>query len=73
DGGLPPAMLKFQAFDWRTEEWVPAAETAAAIRAAAKANIPHVGVYPVLPEEGELPEGILKGAPPPGSESHTEP
>jgi len=30
-------------------------------------------VYPVLPEEGELPEGILKGAPPPGSERYTEP
>jgi len=73
EGGLPPAMLKFQAFDWRTGEWVPAAETAAGIRAAAEAMVPHVGVYPVLPDEGELPDGILKGASPPGSEGHVKP
>ncbi len=73
DGGLPPAMLKFQAFDWRTGEWVPAAETAAAIRAAAEAKVPNLGVYPVLPDEGELPEGILKGTSPPGSEGHAKP
>jgi hypothetical protein len=66
-------MLKFQAFDWRTGEWVPAAEILAAIRAAAEAKIPNVGVYPVLPEEGELPEVILKGTSPPGSEGHAKP
>jgi len=73
EGGLPPAMLKFQTFDWRTEEWVPAAETAAEIRAAAEAKVPHIGVYPVLPDEGELPDGILGGMPPPGSEGHVKP
>jgi hypothetical protein len=66
-------MLKFQAFDWRTGEWVPAAETAAVIRAAAEAKVPHVGVYPVLPDEGELPEGILQGTAPPGSEGNAKP
>jgi len=71
--GPPPVMLKFQAYDWMKKEWVPPSETAAAIGAAGEANIPHVGVYPVLPEEGELPEGILKGAPPPGSERNAEP
>ena len=73
EGGLPPAMLKCQTFDWRTEEWVPAAETAAEIRAAAEAKVPHIGVYPVLPDEGELPDGILGGMPPPGSEGHVKP
>jgi len=73
EGGLPPVMLKFQAYDWKKKEWVPPSETAAGIRAAAEAKVPHVGVYPVLPEEGELPAGILKGAPPPGSERNAEP
>lgn len=73
DGGLPPVMLKYQAYDWKKKEWVPPSETAAGIRAAAEANVPHVGVYPVLPDEGELPEGILKGVPPPGSERNAEP
>lgn len=73
EGGLPPVMLKFQVYDWKKKEWVPPSETAAGIRAAVESNVPHVGVYPVLPEEGELPEGILKGAPPPGSERYTEP
>ncbi len=73
EGGLPPVMLKFQAYDWKKKEWVPPSETAAGIRAAVEANIPHIGVYPVLPEEGELPEGILKGARPPGSERYEEP
>jgi hypothetical protein len=35
-------------------------------------NIPHMGVYPVLPDEGELPEGILKGIAPP-SERNAKP
>jgi biofilm PGA synthesis lipoprotein PgaB len=73
DGGLPPVMLKFQAYDWEKEEWVPPGEIAAGIRAAAEANVHHVGVYPVLPEEGDLPEGILKGIPIPGSERYAEP
>jgi hypothetical protein len=73
EGGLPPVMLKFQTYDWKKKEWVPPSETAAEIRAAAEAMVPHVGVYPVLPEEGDLPEGILKGTLPPGSERHVEP
>ena len=72
EGGLPPVMLKFQAYDWEKEEWVPPGEIAAGIRAAAEANVPHVGVYPVLPEEGDLPEGILKGTPLPRSEGNAE-
>jgi biofilm PGA synthesis lipoprotein PgaB len=64
EGGLPPVMLKFQAYDWSEEEWVPPGEISAGIRAAIEENIPHVGVYPVLPEEGDLPEGVLKGIPP---------
>jgi biofilm PGA synthesis lipoprotein PgaB len=63
EGGLVPVMLKFQAYDWEEEEWIPAGETSGEIRAAMEENIFHVGVYPVLPEEGELPEGILKGIP----------
>jgi len=72
-GGLPPVMLKFQLYDWKKKEWVPPSETATEIRAAVEANVPHVAVYPVLPEEGELPKGILKGVPPPVSEGHAKP
>jgi len=66
-------MLKFQAYDWRKEEWVPPEEVAAWIRAALEECIPHVGVYPVLPDEGALPTGILKGNPLPGSERDANP
>jgi len=72
EGGLPPVMLKFQAYDWEEEEWVPPGEISAGIRAALEENIPHVGVYPVLPEEGDLPEGVLKGIPLP-SERNAKP
>lgn len=72
EGGLPPVMLKFQAYDWEKEEWVPPGEISAGIRAALEENIPHIGVYPVLPEEGDLPEGVLKGIPPP-SERNAKP
>jgi biofilm PGA synthesis lipoprotein PgaB len=73
EGGLPPVMLKFQAYDWKKKEWVPPCETAAEIGAANEANVPHVGVYPVMPGEGDLPEGILQGARLPGSERYAEP
>jgi hypothetical protein len=63
EAGLVPVMLKFQAYDWKEEKWIPAGEISGEIRAAMEENIFHVGVYPVLPEEGELPEGILKGTP----------
>jgi hypothetical protein len=65
-------MLKFQAYDWEEEEWIPAGEVSDGIRAAMEENIFHVGVYPVLPEEGDLPAGILKGIPP-GSERNANP
>ena len=64
EGGIVPVMLKFQAYDWEEEEWIPPGETSEGIRAAMEENIFHVGVYPVLPEEGALHEGILKGVPP---------
>src|SRR4030042_4020009 len=56
----PPAvMLKLQAYDWAEEEWVPAEELAAMARGARRALAENLGVYPVLPEEGDIPEGIL--------------
>jgi hypothetical protein len=66
-------MFKFQAYDWRKEEWVLPEEVAAGIRAAVEESIPHIGVYPVLPEEGNLPRGVLLGNPPSGSEWETKP
>jgi biofilm PGA synthesis lipoprotein PgaB len=72
-GGIPPVMFKFQAYDWRKEEWVLPEEVAAGIRAAVEESIPHVGVYPVLPEEGNLPRGVLLGSPPPDSEWDAKP
>lgn len=72
-GGIPPVMFKFQAYDWRKEEWVVPEEVAAGIRAAVEESIPNVGVYPVLPEEGNLPRGVLLGKPPPDSEWEAKP
>jgi len=72
-GGLSPVMFKFQGYDWEEEEWVPPEEIEAGVRAAIEGNIPHLGVYPVLPEEGNLPEGILTGNPLPRSERDAKP
>jgi biofilm PGA synthesis lipoprotein PgaB len=55
----PPVMFKFQAYDWSEEKWVPAEELAAMARGARRALAENLGVYPVLPEEGDIPEGIL--------------
>lgn len=55
----PPVMLKFQAYDWGKEMWVPAAELAAMVKGARRAMTVDLGVYPVLPDEGDIPPGLL--------------
>lgn len=58
----PPAMLKFQAYDWGAREWVPGGELSAEVRAARDAMITNIGVYPVVPVEGDFPDGLLGGS-----------
>jgi biofilm PGA synthesis lipoprotein PgaB len=67
-GDLAPnsrlVMLKLQAYDWTEETWVPAEELAAMAGGARRALAENLGVYPVLPEEGDIPVGILGGSTP---------
>jgi biofilm PGA synthesis lipoprotein PgaB len=75
-GGPAPnshlVMLKLQAYDWEEETWVPAEELAAMARGARRALAENLGVYPVLPEEGDFPAGIL-GGPVPSAASERYP
>jgi hypothetical protein len=57
-------MLKLQAYDWTEETWVPAEELAAMAGGARRALAENLGVYPVLPKEGDIPVGILGGSTP---------
>jgi biofilm PGA synthesis lipoprotein PgaB len=61
-GESPPVMFKLQAYDWMKEEWVPPEELAKMAAGARRATILDLGVYPVLPEEGNIPRGLLGGA-----------
>jgi biofilm PGA synthesis lipoprotein PgaB len=63
----PPAMFKFQAYDWAEEEWVPPEELAGLVAAARRAMAQDLGVYPVLPDEGDIPRGLLGEPVRPGS------
>lgn len=55
----PPVMLKFQAYDWAREEWVPAEELEEMVAGARRAMAVDLGLYPVLPAGGNLPDGLL--------------
>ncbi len=63
----PPAMFKFQAYDWEEEEWVPPEELTGMVTGARRAMVLDLGVYPVLPDEGNIPNGLLGEAVRPGS------
>jgi biofilm PGA synthesis lipoprotein PgaB len=63
----PPVMFKFQAYDWAEEEWVSPEELAGLVAAARRAMVLDLGVYPVLPDEGNIPKGLLGEAVRPGS------
>ncbi len=67
-----PVLHKFQTFDWAEEEWVPAAELSAMVRGARRAGAVNFGLYPVPPEEGDLPDGLL-GPPLPARSSERYP
>ncbi len=73
----PPVMLKFQAYDWKGEEWVPGGELLEMVREARKAMMVNIGVYPVTPAAGDIPDGLLGGPrrPPaaPPSKPHADP
>jgi biofilm PGA synthesis lipoprotein PgaB len=63
----PPVMFKLQAYDWEEEEWVPPEELSGMVSAARRAMVLDLGVYPVLPDEGNIPIGLLGEAVRPGS------
>ena len=63
----PPVMFKLQAYDWEEEEWVPPEELNGIVAAARRAMMLDLGVYPVLPDEGNIPKGLLGEAVKPGS------
>lgn len=61
----PPVMLKFQAYDWKEEEWIPAEELIEQVAGARRVLTMDLGVYPVPPEGGEIPDGLMGGPPSP--------
>src|SRR5512134_3625185 len=63
----PPVMFKLQAYDWEEEEWVPSEELMGMVAGARRAMMRDLGIYPVLPDEGNLPKGLLGDAVKPGS------
>ena len=63
----PPVMFKLQAYDWEEEEWVPPEELNGIVAAARRAMMLDLGVYPVLPDEGNIPKGLLGEAVKPGT------
>lgn len=63
----PPVMFKLQAYDWEEEEWVPPEELSGMVAGARRAMVLDLGVYPVLPDEGNIPRGMLGEAVRPGS------
>jgi len=60
----PPLLLRLQAYDWSAEQWVPARALAAEARAVRRAGPLGVGLYPLEPEQGEIPARLLEGLPP---------
>ncbi len=63
----PPVMFKLQAYDWVEEDWVPPEELSGMVAAARRAMVLNLGVYPVLPDEGNIPKGLLGEGVRPGS------
>lgn len=57
-----PVMFKLQAYDWSEERWVPSTQLSALAAEARRAGIVHLGVYPVIAGEGDLPERLLEAA-----------
>jgi len=57
----PPVLFKLQAYDWSEESWVPVQELRDQVRGARRAMATDLGIYPVLPEEGPVPRGLLGG------------
>ncbi len=73
EGWPPPVMLKFQAYDWSGESWVPGDELAAMVRAAREAMIVDLGVYPVIAGKDDIPDGLLGGTVRPRASSKRQP
>jgi biofilm PGA synthesis lipoprotein PgaB len=63
-GGPPPVMFKLQTYDWSTRRWVPAKELRHLASEVRRTGIVHLGVYPVLPDDGHIPDRLLEIAPP---------
>jgi biofilm PGA synthesis lipoprotein PgaB len=57
---LAPILIKLQAYDWDAKDWVPAKELMGSIAQASRAGATHLGVYPVTPDQGDLPNGLFE-------------
>ncbi len=69
----PPILFKLQAYDWEEEAWIPGATLLGMARAARAAGIRQLGVYPILPSEGDLPTDLLRAPPQAPAKGRTKP
>jgi biofilm PGA synthesis lipoprotein PgaB len=63
-GEPAPFLIKLQAYDWNTEQWIPGKELQALAYEARRAGATHLGVYPVSADQGEIPDRLLEGLSP---------
>jgi hypothetical protein len=64
-------MLVFQTYDWGKKKMIPARELANLAKAAQKEGIQDLGVNPLAPEGGELPDRLLGPDTRDGHRNHT--
>lgn len=69
----PPVLLKLQAYDWSEEAWIPEEELREQVRGARRAMVNDLGIYPVLPSSGPVPDGLLGGKAAGSSERYPHP
>ena len=63
-GDPAPVLFKLQAYDWKSRRWLTNDALLRQAREARQAGAVHLGVYPVSPTEGAMPEGLLSVFPP---------
>lgn len=62
-GGPAPVLFKLQAYDWASRRWLKEDALLRQALEARRAGAVNLGVYPVSPNEGPLPEGLLSVLP----------
>jgi hypothetical protein len=58
-GAASRVLFKLQAYDWKRRRWIASDELTSQARAARAAGALSLGVYPVVPAEGALPDNLL--------------